>query len=214
MPALTIKTRIKTKRSIDPVAHLQALERDLGPQLAKFSTSAYRFLEKYINDHRKRKVNTKKQRLARAFKKPDIEFSRGVVRFSIGDIGNLDTNFPYWKLLEHGGQVWTNSEGAPGWFGHRQQPSSDFVGGSDKFNYNAYVRGNYLLTGVHTIAGIGYLRATNAWISRNWNRVWEAYITKRKFTVPTFRKSKAVKKKVTQLPAGNPSTTVKYTDLI
>ncbi len=214
MPALTIKTRIKqTKKGIDPVAHLQAIERDLGPQLAKFSVSAYRFLEKYINDHRKRPINTKKRRLASAFKKPEIEFNRRLVRFSIGNIDELDSEFPYWKILEHGGQVWTNSAGVPGWFGHKQKPEGG-AASSEKFNYNPYTQGNYLLTGVHTIAGIGYLRATNAWVSRNWGKVWDAYVRNRQFTIPTFRKSKAVKKKVTQLPAGNPSTTVAYTDLI
>lgn len=211
--ALTIRTRFRKGNATERLRdELVAIQRDLAPQLNKLATSTYRYLERYIDSHRKRKKDPSKPRLATAFKNPVIDFRLHSVTFSIGDKTYLDAQFPYWKLLEDGGEVWTNKTGAPGWFGHKQRPTAGMLT-TDLFNYNPNTQGNFLLTGVHRIEGIGYIKATNAWLSRQWGLTWSAYVRNRKYAIPTFRKSKAVNK--TQLTSlKTPSTTISYTDIV
>ena len=216
---LSIGVKIQKDRANRELKRLKdqllVIEQGITPQLQDLANGTYRYMSNYIDKKRKRRKDPSKPahaRLAAAFRYPQIRFGRNTVKFSLGDKDYLDAQNPYWRLLEHGGQVWTNSEGTPGWFGHKKRPVTG-VATRDLYHYNPTNQGTYyLLTGKHTITGIGYLSATNNWLSRQWGLVWRAYLRNSKHKIPKARLSRAASKTTKAL--GTSSTTVSYMDLI
>ena len=84
-----------------------------------------------------------------------------------------------------------------GYFGTNRQPPQMGKRTQSLFYPEAYQPGaadTFLMIPRTPIMGIHYIEATQSWIDGQWGLVWDNYVKKVEYTVPTIRLTKAVSK--------------------
>ena len=152
---------------------LANIEKIIEPQLQRLAISYYEFVKLYINVRRKRAVNNQKKRLSSAFKTGYTKFSKTGLELGLGDVDFLDSEFPYWKMLNYGGLI--SAQKVPGWFGRRSRPVEGKAGGKDIYHYHPYDGANFMMTPKVPMEGIHYLEAADRWTKKQWSSAWRAF---------------------------------------
>lgn len=155
---------------------------------SKGETIGYRIAEhisEVINRSRRRKGKTSSGGLASAFRDRNmvkVKFMGDIINIGVGNKKLLNTQYPYWKIIDKGGFIPSATFGFFGHGGERGRPNSAYAGtgvGIQLWNRREWGRGMggiFLLKPKNPIPPMNYIGKTKAWTNIQWNTKWKKEI--------------------------------------